>query len=68
MVFIDPPFAAGLYEVCCQLLQEKNWLRAHALIYLESDQAPDKLKLPAGWTLLRNKRAGSVYYSLWQLS
>jgi 16S rRNA (guanine966-N2)-methyltransferase len=68
VVFIDPPFAAGLYEVCCQLLQEKNWLCAHALIYLESDQAPDKLKLPAGWTLLRNKRAGSVYYSLWQLS
>jgi 16S rRNA (guanine966-N2)-methyltransferase len=64
VVFVDPPFAAGLYESCFSLLQQHGWLAPAALVYVEADQPIDQLKLPDGWTLIRNKRAGAVYYGL----
>ncbi len=64
VVFVDPPFAAGLYEPCFTLLQQNAWLAPAALVYVEADQPVDRLKLPDGWTLIRNKRAGAVHYGL----
>jgi 16S rRNA (guanine966-N2)-methyltransferase len=66
VVFVDPPFAAGLHESCFNLLQQHAWLAPAALVYVEADQPIDLLKLPDEWTLIRNKRAGAVYYGLCQ--
>jgi 16S rRNA (guanine966-N2)-methyltransferase len=68
IVFLDPPFAAGLHESCCTLLDKRGWLAPGALVYIEAAQAPSTFTLPATWTLLREKRAGEVYYSLFSTS
>ena len=63
IVFLDPPYASGLLAECCTRLATGGWLRPQGLIYLEA--AGDRaLPLPAGWTLLRSKRAGQVGYHL----
>lgn len=64
VVFVDPPFAAGLYETCFNLLQENSWLARGALVYIEADQPLELLALPSYWRLVRNKRAGAVYFGL----
>jgi 16S rRNA (guanine966-N2)-methyltransferase len=38
VVFVDPPFAAGLYESCFGLLQQNGLLAPAALVYVEADQ------------------------------
>ena len=38
VVFLDPPFHFGLAEQAITLLEEKNWLLPHALIYVETEK------------------------------
>ncbi len=66
IVFLDPPFAAGLLAQSCQLLEDRAWLNSRALIYLESAEALEALQLPENWRLIRSKKAGQVYYGLCQ--
>ena len=54
VVFLDPPFHFGLAEQAIALLEEKNWLLPHALIYVETEK--DKpLSAPDNWQLLKEK-------------
>lgn len=63
IVFLDPPFAAGLLESACRTLEESGLLGASALVYLE--HGPGKAPaLPQRWSVLRDKRAGDVSYAL----
>ena len=65
VVFLDPPFHFGLAEQAIVLLEEKNWLLPHALIYVETEK--DKpLSMPDNWQLLKEKTAGMVSYRLYQ--
>lgn len=64
VVFLDPPFAENLYEDCCRLLVERQWLAPRALVYLESGASLEDIQLPEPWQLIRHKRAGAVYYGL----
>lgn len=64
IVFVDPPFADGLVEPCCQLLERQGWLRPGARIYIERAVAGPGPRLPDSWDLLREKRAGQVSYQL----
>ena len=65
VVFLDPPFHFGLAEQAIALLEEKNWLLPHALIYVETEK--DKpLSVPNNWQLLKEKTAGMVSYRLYQ--
>ena len=66
MVFLDPPFHQNLLPATCMLLEEKGWLAERAWIYTESETPPSALQMPATWRLHREKKAGQVYYSLWQ--
>lgn len=66
LVFIDPPFHQDLLIPACALLEDHNWLTDDALIYTESETAPEHLPYPANWSLHRQKKAGQVWYSLWQ--
>jgi 16S rRNA (guanine966-N2)-methyltransferase len=64
IVFLDPPFAAGLLGQAATRLSQHGWLKPEALIYLECAAADALPPLPAGWQPLRAKRAGEVGYHL----
>ena len=63
LVFIDPPYQSGLLTPCCDLLEQGDWLAGDARIYLECEAASEPT-VPAGWQLLKQKRAGQVAYYL----
>jgi len=48
----------------CAALAAGNWLAPDARVYLERAAAGGEPSLPAGWRLLRSKRAGEVGYHL----
>ncbi len=64
LVFVDPPFAADLWQKVLDLLEERRWLADHALIYVET---PKDLPLhtPDNWTLHRRKITGAVSAQLY---
>jgi 16S rRNA (guanine966-N2)-methyltransferase len=66
VVFLDPPFHKGLLPSACALLESRGWLADRAWIYTESESAPSTTGLPGDWRLHREKKAGQVYYALWQ--
>ncbi len=63
IVFLDPPFDAGLLAPAVARL-DKGLLAPEARIYLELAAAAPLPPLPAEWTLLRDARAGNVRYHL----
>lgn len=66
LVFLDPPFHQNLLPATCTALEQHGWLAPNAWIYTESETQPSSLELPANWRLHREKKAGQVYYALWQ--
>ena len=65
LVFLDPPFALGLWTALAQQLETGGWLTAQAWIYVESprDSVPT---LPPNWKLHREGRAGEVRFALYR--
>jgi 16S rRNA (guanine966-N2)-methyltransferase len=68
LVFLDPPFHQNLLPAACALLEARQWLAESAWIYTESEISPSSVGLPGNWRLHREKKAGQVYYALWQRS
>ncbi|WP_114417206.1 16S rRNA (guanine(966)-N(2))-methyltransferase RsmD [Marinospirillum perlucidum] len=66
LVFLDPPFTQGLLEPTCRLLEDQGWLAESAKIYLEIEKQAPVQQLPDNWSLLKEKEAGEVRYSLYQ--
>lgn len=66
LVFLDPPFAAGLLGPACELLAREGWLLPGARVYLETALAWGLPPLPDGWELIRDRTAGQVRYALAQ--
>jgi len=64
IVFLDPPFAAGLLPEACRLLEENAWLQPDALIYIEQDAKQDWPELPTSWSLHREGAAGQSAHRL----
>jgi 16S rRNA (guanine966-N2)-methyltransferase len=64
IVFMDPPYPEQLEHACCSALEESGVLKDRALIYLESDRDLQDNLFPAGWRILKKKRAGAVFYWL----
>lgn len=64
ILFLDPPFAAGLLQPACQMLESGGWLAPGSRIYLEMDAREQLPDLPPVWTRLRQKKAGQVCYYL----
>ena len=64
VVFLDPPYGEAWLPVLAEKLERVGWLAPAAWIYLEDAAARGEPALPAGWTLLRSKRAGDVGYHL----
>jgi 16S rRNA (guanine966-N2)-methyltransferase len=64
VVFLDPPFAAGLLGPIAARLETGQWLGPAALIYAECPARESLPPLPAGWTVAKTQRAGEVGYHL----
>lgn len=64
LVFLDPPFAAGLLAPACDLLERTGWLAPGARVYLETGARSSLPPLPDGWVLTRERTAGQVRFAL----
>lgn len=64
IVFLDPPYGAGLLEPACAALEHNGWLAAESRIYIECGAKDGLPPLPDNWEVLREKRAGQVGYAL----
>jgi 16S rRNA (guanine(966)-N(2))-methyltransferase RsmD len=60
LVFVDPPFDAGLFDAA--IAAAAPLLRDGGFVYLEAPRAFDPP--PAGWALHRHGRAGAVHHHL----
>lgn len=65
VVFLDPPFAAGLWAASAAQLQQGGWLKPAASVYVESP-ADSVFELPPAWHLHREGQAGAVRYALYR--
>lgn len=65
IVFLDPPYKAGLLGQCCEILQSGQSLEEHAKIYVEHALGDDDIVIPDSWECLRRKSAGQVTYKLY---
>jgi len=63
LVFIDPPFAADLWQKIADGLNQGNWLAPDAWIYVETPK-DSTWSPPANWSLYRDKQAGQIRYRL----
>jgi 16S rRNA (guanine966-N2)-methyltransferase len=64
VVFLDPPFSAGLLTRVADRLDAGHWLKPAALIYAECPARAGLPPLPAGWLVAKTGRAGEVGYHL----
>lgn len=64
IVFIDPPFGTDIISTCCELLEQHQWLKPGALIYLEQERGKPIPTTPDNWSLHRQAKAGQVAYYL----
>jgi len=64
IVFLDPPFMSGLLQQAVCRIDEGDWLRSDARVYIETDLASGLPELPSSWRLLKEKKAGQVAYYL----
>jgi 16S rRNA (guanine966-N2)-methyltransferase len=65
LVFLDPPFALGLWSVLAERMELGGWLAGQAWIYVESPRGPAP-GVPASWSLHREGRAGEVRFALYR--
>jgi 16S rRNA (guanine966-N2)-methyltransferase len=64
IVFLDPPFTAGVLAEAMQCLESRGVLAPGARIYIEMPASAGPPELPAPWSLHRTGRAGAVGYHL----
>jgi 16S rRNA (guanine966-N2)-methyltransferase len=64
IVFLDPPFAAGLLPRAFAAVSGRGWLSANAHIYVETAAESALPPLPTDWIVHRSGRAGEVGYYL----
>jgi 16S rRNA (guanine966-N2)-methyltransferase len=64
VVFLDPPYAAGLLGPACDLIARNGWVQSGSRVYLEAQAATGLPPMPSGWRLVREQRAGQVAYGL----
>lgn len=64
IVFLDPPFKQNLLAICFNWLEQNRLLSSPSKIYIETNTPLTDLSLPEFWQVLREKKAGQVYYYL----
>ncbi len=66
IVFIDPPFGAGLEEHALELLAERNCVSPGGFAYIETARETPAIKVAPGWEVLKEKILGDVRMQLWK--
>ncbi len=66
IIFLDPPYQAKLLPSVFVLLETYGWLHVNSFIYFEADYPLAETALPPHWKLVREKKAGNIYYFLAQ--
>lgn len=66
IIFVDPPYAEKWLSKTFSFIDQGHWLSEQGLIYFESDTAISPDNLPATWQIIREKKAGKIYYYLAQ--
>lgn len=66
LILLDPPFHQQLPNQALVLLAAGGWLRPGTWVYIETEQAPSTLQLPAGLLPYREARAGLVHALLFR--
>lgn len=64
VVFLDPPFGAGLVAPTLTALADRGLVQPGSRVYIESEATIGAPALPEGWNLHRQGRAGRVGYHL----
>ncbi|MFA6036734.1 MAG: 16S rRNA (guanine(966)-N(2))-methyltransferase RsmD [Legionellales bacterium] len=64
IIFLDPPYAENLIIPCLKLLVEHQLLAPDAKIYIEHNQPLDEMIFPENLQLIKNLKAGKVFYGL----
>ena len=67
IVFLDPPFDAGLWDQSVALLDAGGWLAADALVYAEAGK-DNTMEVPGHWLLHRQREAGAVRGTLYRVA
>lgn len=65
VVFLDPPFRAGLAEITCERLEQGGWLADDAFVYVESEHEFE-WEAPVNWRLHREVKAGDSHGRLFR--
>ena len=65
IVFVDPPFNAGLLNQACRDLARKNLVAPGGMIYLEFPSSDTPNYIPPCWKIYREKQTGAVKYYLY---
>lgn len=59
IIFLDPPFYQNLIPLVCQLLQNRKWLQANTLIYIEMEKTA--CFTPSdNWQLIKQKTTKKI--------
>ncbi|RYG87661.1 16S rRNA (guanine(966)-N(2))-methyltransferase RsmD [bacterium] len=66
VVFLDPPFAAGLLAPSARALERGGFLAEGALVYVEAAAGDELPLLPPAWQPHRSGKAGEVGYHLFR--
>lgn len=64
IVFVDPPYGSNLLLPSLTLLQERGFVKDKTLIYCGTDQPIQAEELPESFAIIREQKAGVVYYYL----
>jgi 16S rRNA (guanine966-N2)-methyltransferase len=66
IVFLDPPFDAGIWGTAVALLDAGDWLTPQAWVYVEAG-TDDAWGVPGHWQLHRQRDAGAVRGTLYRV-
>lgn len=66
LIFLDPPFEAGLERMALEMIEQGAWIKDQGLVYLERAKGGEALDQILGdhWRVVRQKSLGQVDISL----
>lgn len=68
LIFLDPPFREQLLAATITKLETTTILKEGCLVYIEKQEQTIVDEMPDNWTEIKNKKTGSVRYSLYQVA
>jgi len=64
--FLDPPYAAGLYEKCLEMIEELDLLTDDGIIVAEHDKYDEMPEQVGNLVKVKERRYGKILVSIYQ--